>query len=52
MQVSKDKSIPATQKTYNIPMATIGHWNKEGIMDEEWLFWDNGEFNKQIGLGQ
>ena len=35
---------------YRIPMATIGHWNKEGIMFEEFLFWDNGEFMKQIGL--
>jgi hypothetical protein len=25
-------------------MATIGHWNKQGIMFEEFLFWDNGEF--------
>jgi hypothetical protein len=30
-------------------MATIGHW-KDGVMDEEWLFWDNQAFMKQIGL--
>ena len=33
-------------------MATIGHWNKEGIMFEEYLFWDNGEFTKEIGAAQ
>jgi hypothetical protein len=32
-------------------MATIGHW-KDGTMDHEWLFWDNQDFMKQIGLAQ
>ena len=32
-------------------MATVGHW-KDGVMDEEYLFWDNGEFMKQIGLAK
>jgi hypothetical protein len=45
------KTIQPTGKPYRIPMATIGHWNKDGIMFEEYLFWDNGEFMKQIGLG-
>ena len=45
------KVIQPTGKAYRIPMATIGHWNKDGIMFEEFLFWDNGEFMKQIGLG-
>jgi hypothetical protein len=45
-------TIQPTGKAYRIPMATIGHWNKEGIMFEEFLFWDNGEFMKQIGLGK
>ena len=43
------KTIQPTGKAYRIPMATIGHWNKQGIMFEEFLFWDNGEFMKQIG---
>ncbi|RDZ28673.1 ester cyclase [Lysobacter silvisoli] len=45
-------TIQPTGKAYRIPMATIGHWNKQGIMFEEYLFWDNGEFMKQIGLGK
>jgi hypothetical protein len=32
-------------------MATIGRW-ENGVMVEEWLFWDNQTFMKQIGLGQ
>jgi hypothetical protein len=46
------KSIQPTGKAYRIPMATIGHWGKDGVMFEEYLFWDNAEFMKQIGLGQ
>jgi hypothetical protein len=42
--------IPPTQRSYRIAMATIGHWT-DGVMDEEWLFWDNQSFMSQIGLG-
>jgi hypothetical protein len=52
MALPDGKSIAPTGKAYRIPMATIGHWNKDGVMDEEHLFWDNAEFMKQIGLGQ
>ena len=52
MALPDGKSIPPTGKAYRIPMATIGHWGKDGIMFEEYLFWDNAEFMKQIGLGQ
>lgn len=51
MTLAGGKVIQPTGKAYRIPMATIGHWNKDGIMFEEFLFWDNGEFMKQIGLG-
>ena len=46
------KTIAPTGKAYKINMATIGHWNKQGVMDEEYLFWDNQTFMKQIGLAQ
>ncbi len=52
MVLPDGKSIPPTGKAYRIPMATIGHWGKDGVMLEEFLFWDNGEFMKQIGLAQ
>ncbi|MCO5975595.1 ester cyclase [Ideonella oryzae] len=50
MVLADGKVIPPTGKAYRIPMATIGHWNKDGIMFEEYLFWDNAEFMRQIGL--
>jgi hypothetical protein len=46
------KTIAPTGKRFAIGMATIGHWGKEGVMDHEWLFWDNQDFMKQIGLAQ
>ena len=41
--------IAPTGKTYRIGMCTVGHWTG-GVMDEEYLFWDNLTFMKQIGL--
>jgi len=52
MSIGDGKTIPPTGKAYKIQMATIGHWTKAGVMDEEYLFWDNQEFMKQIGLGK
>jgi hypothetical protein len=52
MDIGGGKSIPPTGKAYRIPMATLGHWGKDGIMFEEYLFWDNGEFTKQSGLAK
>jgi hypothetical protein len=31
-------------------MCTVGHWNKDGVMDEEYLFWDNLTYMKQLGV--
>ncbi len=43
--------IEPTGQAYRIDMATIGLWNADGVMSEEWLFWDNATFMSQIGLG-
>jgi hypothetical protein len=51
MPIGDGKTLPPTGKAYKIRMATIGHW-KDGVMFEEYLFWDNQEFMKQIGLGK
>ncbi len=51
MPIGDGKFIQPTGKTYSIPMCTIGHW-KDGVMMEEWLFWDNATFMRQIGLAQ
>ncbi len=50
MPVGNGKTIAPTGKPYKLGMVTIGHWNKSGVMDEEWLVWDNLSFMKQIGL--
>jgi len=52
MPIGNDKFIQPTNKPYKLTMATIGHWNDKGVMDEEYLFWDNLTFMKQIGLAQ
>lgn len=51
MPTGDGKTIAPTGKAYKIRMATIGHW-KDGVMIEEYLFWDNQEFMRQIGLGR
>jgi len=43
------KIIQPTGKAYHLPMATLGHWNKQGTMDKEYLFWDNATLMTQIG---
>ena len=41
--------VQPTGKAFTIPMCTVGHW-VDGLMDEEYLFWDNAGFMKQIGV--
>ena len=51
MPVGKGKTIPATGKSFKLPMCTVGHW-KNGKMVAENLYWDNQAFMKQIGLAK
>jgi hypothetical protein len=51
MPVGNGKTIPPTGKKFKLSMCTVGHW-KDGKMIEEYLFWDNQAFMKQIGLAQ
>lgn len=51
MSVGNGQTIPPTGKAFKLDMVTIGHW-KDGVMTEEYLFWDNQTFMKQIGLVQ
>jgi hypothetical protein len=52
MVLPDGKVIAPTNKPYKISMVTVGHWTKAGVMDHEWLIWDNDAFNRQIGLGK
>ncbi len=49
MPIGNGKTIPPTNKKFKLSMSTIGRW-KDGKMIEEYLFWDNQAFMKQIGL--
>lgn len=49
MPIGNGKTIAPTGKPFKLLMATIGRW-ENGRMVEEWLFWDNKTFLKQIGL--
>ena len=51
MPLPDGSSIAPTGKAFKLPMATIGRW-ENGVMVEEWLYWDNQTYLNQIGLGQ
>ncbi|MCP1375121.1 ester cyclase [Dyella lutea] len=50
MPIGHGKFIPPTGRAFKLEMVTIGHW-KGATMDEEYLFWDNATFMKQLGVG-
>jgi hypothetical protein len=47
MPTGDGKFIQPTGKKFRIPMATIGVW-KDGLMIEEYLFWDNKTYMDQM----
>jgi hypothetical protein len=49
MPTPDGKQIAPTGKAFKITMCTVGHW-KNGVMDEEYLFWDNLTYLRQIGI--
>lgn len=51
MPIGDGKTIAPTGKAFKLSMVTIGRW-ENGTMVEEWLFWDNQAFMKQIGLAK
>ena len=51
MKLADGTVIQPTNKPFKLDMATFGRW-ENGVMVEEWLFWDNQAFMKQIGLAQ
>jgi len=50
MPIGDGKFIDPTNKAFKINMVTIGLWNDDGVMYEEYLFWDNLTYMKQLGL--
>jgi len=51
MPLPDGTSIPPTGKSFRLEMNTVGRW-KDGIMTEEYLFWDNHAFLTQLGLAE
>lgn len=51
MPIGDGKFIQPTGKKFSINMCTVGHW-ENGVMIEEWLFWDSATYMKQMGIGQ
>jgi len=49
MPIGKGKFIQPTGKSFSIQLCTVGIW-KDAVMIEEYLFWDNQSFMKQIGI--
>jgi hypothetical protein len=43
--------VQPTGKSFKLEMCTVGHWTG-GVMDEEWLFWDNRSYLVQLGIGK
>jgi len=51
MPIGNGKFIQPTGKSFKLPMCTVGIW-ANGVMTEEYLFWDNQSYMSQIGLGK
>jgi hypothetical protein len=52
MALADGTVIQPTGKAYHLPYATLGHWNEQGTMSEEYLFWDSATLMKQIGAAK
>lgn len=50
LPIADNKTMSPTGKKVKMQMVTIAHWNKDCVMDEEFLFYDNAEFAKQLGM--
>ena len=50
MPIGDGQFIQPTGKANKMNMVTIGIWNEDGVMYEEYLFRDSLSFMKQLGL--
>lgn len=49
MRLPNGQTIQPNGRAFTLEMVTIGRW-ENGVMVEEWLYWDNQTFMQQIGL--
>lgn len=47
MNLGNGEFLEPTGKSFRLPMLTVGRW-ENGVMVEEWLYWDNATFMAQI----
>ena len=52
MSISHGKQISPTRRGFKIRVCAVSHWNKKGLIDEEYLFWDNEHLMQQIGAAK
>jgi hypothetical protein len=50
MPDGKGGATAPTGKSFAVDMVTVGIWNRQGTMDEEFFFWDNQAFYSKMGL--
>ncbi len=50
MPDGKGGTIAPTGQAFAVDMCTVGIWNRQGTMDEEFLFWDNRTFYGEMGV--
>ena len=50
MKMAEGISIPPTNKTFKVDFCTVAHWNENGEIVEENLFYDLMGMLKQIGV--
>lgn len=51
MPIGGGKTLAPTHKPFKLAMVTVGVW-ENGVMKEEYLYWDNQAFMKQIGVAR
>ena len=49
MTLPDGKVVAPTGKAFRLPMCTVGRW-EDGVMVEEFLFWDNLTYLQQLGV--
>jgi len=49
MPTADGKTIAPTGKPFRVTFSAVDHWTN-GLIDEEYLFWDNLSFMRQVGL--
>jgi hypothetical protein len=50
MPAGNGGTIAPTGKAFALDMITVGIWNRQGTMDEEFVFWDGQALSHKIGL--